>query len=65
MADITLKRKLYDHLLKWKDEYAPEYVLFIKGARRVGKTTLAENFGEKEYKSYISICKRYDPGSFC
>jgi len=55
MADITLKRKLYDHLLKWKNEYAPEYALFIKGARRVGKTTIAEDFGNKEYKSFITI----------
>ena len=55
MAGIILKRKLYDQLLKWKNEYAPEYALFIKGARRVGKTTIAEDFGEREYKSFITI----------
>ena len=55
ILNIKLKRKIYDELLKWKNKYAPEYVLFIKGARRVGKTTIAEELGEKEYKSYITI----------
>ena len=49
MAERQLKRKIYDELLKWKNEYAPEYALFIKGARRVGKTTMAEELGRKEY----------------
>ena len=55
MPEITLKRKIYAELLKWKKEYAPEYALFIKGARRVGKTTIAEELGKNEYKSYITI----------
>lgn len=55
MMEITLKRKIYRELLKWKKEYAPEYALFIKGARRVGKTTIAEELGKNEYKSYITI----------
>ena len=55
MPEITLKRKLYTDLLKWKNEYAPEYALFIKGARRVGKTTIAEEFGRNEYKSFVTI----------
>lgn len=42
-------------MISWKNEYAPQYALFIKGARRVGKTTIAEEFGKKEYKSYITI----------
>ena len=53
--EIVLKRKIYNEIKKWKEEYAPEYALFIKGARRVGKTTIAEDFGKKEYKSYITI----------
>lgn len=53
--EIQLKRKIYKQLLKWKSEYAPEYVLFIKGARRVGKTTIAEEFGRNAYKSYIIV----------
>ena len=35
MAERQLKRKIYDELHKWKNEYAPECALFIKGARRV------------------------------
>lgn len=54
-SDTKLKRKIYDQLLKWKTEYASEYVLFIKGARRVGKTTVAEEFGRNEYRSFVTI----------
>lgn len=53
--NIVLKRKIYNKLLEWKEKYAPDYVLFLKGARRVGKTTIAEEFGKKEYKSFITI----------
>ena len=52
------ERKVYQEILKWKREYAPKYTLFIKGARRVGKTTLAEKLGKEEYKSYILV--RFD-----
>lgn len=55
MAEITLKRKLYKDILKWKNEYAPKYALFIKGARRVGKTTIAEELGRNEYKSFVTV----------
>ena len=55
MTEIVLKRKTYEELLKWKKEYAPEYALFLKGARRVGKTTIAEELGKNEYKSFITI----------
>ena len=55
MAERQLKRKIYDELLKWKNDYAPEYALFIKGARRVGKTTMAEELGRKEYKSFVTV----------
>ncbi len=52
---IVLKRKVYDKMLEWKNEHAPDYALFLKGARRTGKTTIAEELGEREYKSYITI----------
>ena len=55
MEEIYLKRKIYSEMLKWKTEYAPEYCLFIKGARRVGKTTIAQEFGKAEYRSYVTI----------
>lgn len=55
------ERKVYAEMLKWKKEYAPKYALFLKGARRVGKTTLAEKFGKEEYRSYIVV--RFDQTS--
>ena len=55
MKEFTLKRKSYNDLLKWKNEYAPHYALFIQGARRVGKTMLAEEFGRTEYKTFVTI----------
>lgn len=42
-------------MLKWKKNMAPNYALFIKGARRVGKSEIAEEFAKNEYKSYIKI----------
>lgn len=52
------ERKVYQEMLRWKNESAPNYALFLKGARRVGKTTLAEKLGKEAYKSYILI--RFD-----
>ena len=52
------KRKVYQKMIEWKQEYAPNYALFLKGARRVGKSTLAQKLGTEEYKSYIEI--RFD-----
>lgn len=49
------KRKLYDEMLKWKHDSNGRTALLIKGARRVGKSTLAQTFAQKEYKSYIAI----------
>ena len=44
------ERKIYEEMLKWKQEYAPKYALFLKGARCVGKTTLAEKLDREEYR---------------
>ena len=52
---MVFKRKLYDKMLEWKQQWAGQYALLIKGARRVGKSTLAEQFAKKEYRSYILI----------
>lgn len=49
------RRKIYDDLLKWKDTSKGRTALLIEGARRVGKSTVAEEFGRKEYKSFILI----------
>ena len=49
------KRKLYDKLLDWKTNRKGKTAIMIEGARRVGKSTLAKQFAENEYDSYILI----------
>lgn len=49
------KRKAYDEMLRWKDETQGRTALLIEGARRVGKSTLAEEFGRNEYRSCLLI----------
>ncbi len=49
------KRKLYRRLLQWKQEEDGHTAILIEGARRVGKSTIAEEFGKNEYESYIVI----------
>ncbi len=49
------KRKIYDKLLEWKKESDGRTALLIEGARRVGKSTTAEEFAKNEYESYILI----------
>ena len=55
MAKTVFKRKIYDEILEWKEKRSDKYALLIKGARRVGKSTIAEEFAKKEFKSYILI----------
>lgn len=52
---MYFKRKAYDKLLEWKNLYSDKYAVLLEGARRVGKSTIAENFAKNEYKSYILI----------
>lgn len=49
------KRKIYDKMLEWKKDSDGKTALLIEGARRVGKSTVVEEFAKKEYKSYILI----------
>lgn len=49
------KRKLYDKLLDWKTNRKGKTAVMIEGARRVGKSTLAKQFAENEYESYVLI----------
>ena len=51
----VFKRKIYDKLLNWKETRQGATALLIEGARRVGKSTLVEQFAKNEYKSYIII----------
>jgi predicted AAA+ superfamily ATPase len=51
---MKLKRKVYDNLLSWKQDNG-KTALLIEGARRVGKSTVVEEFAKNEYKSYVLI----------
>lgn len=52
---MYFKRKAYDKLVQWKTDYAQNYAVLLEGARRVGKSTIAEQFARNEYRSYILI----------
>ena len=52
---MMFERKVYQQLKHWKEELAPRYACLLEGARRVGKTTIAEEFAKNEYESYILI----------
>ena len=49
------KRKAFEKLKYWKEKKAPRYSVLLEGARRVGKSTIAEEFAKQEYKSYIKV----------
>ena len=49
------KRKVFEELTNWKNNYAPQYAALLEGARRVGKSTVAEEFAKANYKSYIKV----------
>ena len=52
---MCFKRKAYAKLLEWKEKYAEKYAVLLEGARRVGKSTIAKQFAQNEYKSFILI----------
>ncbi len=52
---MVFKRKIYNELLQWKKEDDGRTAILIKGARRIGKSTIAKEFAKNEYESYILI----------
>ncbi len=50
-----MKRKIYQELLRWKNEKQGKTALLIEGARRIGKSYIVDAFGKNEYKSYILV----------
>ena len=52
---MIFKRKIYDRFLSWKKESDGKKALLIEGARRIGKSTVVEEFAKREYRSYILI----------
>ena len=52
---MELKREIYNELKEWKRASQGKNALLIEGARRIGKSTLAEKLGREEYRSYLLI----------
>lgn len=52
---MLFKRKIYDKLLSWKNECKGTKALLVEGARRIGKSTIVEEFAKNEYRSYILL----------
>lgn len=52
---MEFQRKIYTKLLQWKEETKGAKALLIEGARRIGKSTIAEAFAKHEYESYLLI----------
>ncbi|MDE6320877.1 MAG: ATP-binding protein [Muribaculaceae bacterium] len=50
-----MKRKIYNKLKQWKNQWNGRTALLVDGARRIGKSWIVEEFGKNEYKSYILI----------
>lgn len=55
MKTHIFKRKLYAKMLEWKQKSNGSTALLIQGARRIGKSTIAEEFARNEYEDYIAI----------
>ena len=52
---MTFKRKIYDKFLEWKKNSDGKTALLVEGARRIGKSTIVEEFAKNEYESHILI----------
>lgn len=55
MEKTVFKRKTYNEILEWKQNRSDKYALLVKGARRIGKSTIVEEFAKNEFRSYIMI----------
>ena len=50
-----MKRKIYQTLVEWKNRSAGTSAIMLDGARRVGKSYIAEEFAKREYESYLPV----------
>lgn len=55
MEKKIFKRKIYDRLVEWKQKSNGASALLVQGARRIGKSTIVEEFAKNEYSSYLII----------
>lgn len=54
-GEVVFRPKIYSVLKQWKEESDGQTALLVEGARRVGKSTVVEEFAKNEYESYILI----------
>ena len=52
---MIFKRKVYDKLLKWKELSGGTSAVLLEGARRIGKSTIVEEFAKNEYDDYMIL----------
>lgn len=52
---MEIERKMYQKVLEWKRSCNGNRALLIEGARRVGKSTIAEEIGKNEYRTFVNI----------
>ena len=57
---MIFKRKIYRQLLEWKNSKINNSALLIEGARRIGKSTIVEEFAKNEFDDYIMIDFMYE-----
>ena len=50
-----MKRKIYETLLEWKRTSNGKSAVMLDGARRVGKSYIAEEFARNEYAAYLVV----------
>ena len=55
MDKPVFKRKIYDEIYERKENRSDKYALLIKGARRIGKSTIAEEFAKKSLNRIFSL----------
>ena len=55
MSERKFRREVYGKMLEWKTTSKGRSALLLEGARRIGKSTIVEEFAKKEYSSYILI----------
>ncbi len=52
---MVFRRKIYDRMKSWKELSCGQSALLIEGARRIGKSTIVEEFAVNEYEDYILL----------
>jgi len=52
---MVFRRKIYEKLKKWKELSDGKSAIMLEGARRVGKSTIIEEFAKNEYDDYLIL----------